>query len=313
MNINHNHIWTNVGYEAPAIETLRRGLAARGRDLTGNDKIETDIVYGQPPVDLIRESGTVRWVHLDSAGYDRYDNPGFREMAAGRGLLVTNSSSVYAEPCAQHAAALILSLARRLPWACRTQFGDHGWPMMKLRAESRLLEGRNVVLLGFGAIARRLVELLGPFGVELSAMRRAPAGDESIPLFPRSELKSRLAEADDIVNILPANSSTIRLVDREFFEMVKPGANFFNIGRGSTVDQDALTDALESGRLAAACLDVTDPEPLPPDHGLWSAPNCFITPHTAGGHHNERPRLISHFLENLDRFDAGRELVDRIL
>lgn len=313
MNNNQNHIWTNVVYDEPAVETLRRRLAERGRNLTGNDKIDTDIVYGQPAVDLIRDSPVVRWIHLDSAGYDRYDNPEFREMVAKRGLVVTNSSSVYADPCAQHTAALILSLARRIPYACRTQFGDQSWPMMKLRAESRLLEGRNVVLLGFGAIARRLVELLGPFGVVLSAMRRAPGGDESIPVFPRSELKSHLSGADDIVNILPANSSTYRLVDREFFEAVKPGANFYNIGRGSTVDQDALIDALESGRLAAACLDVTDPEPLPPDHRLWTAPNCFITPHTAGGHHNERPRLISHFLNNLDRFDAGRDLIDRIL
>jgi phosphoglycerate dehydrogenase-like enzyme len=94
---------------------------------------------------------------------------------------------------------------------------------------------------------------------------------------------------------------------------MKPGAIFYNIGRGATVDQEALVAALRSGRLGAAWLDVTDPEPLPPGHPLLRAPNCFITPHTAGGHHNEFEMLARHFLDNFRRFINGAPLRDRVM
>jgi phosphoglycerate dehydrogenase-like enzyme len=94
---------------------------------------------------------------------------------------------------------------------------------------------------------------------------------------------------------------------------MKDGAAFYNIGRGTTIDQAALAGALHAGRLRGAYLDVTDPEPLPPDHPLWAAPNCFITPHTAGGRDDEFERLVRHFLDNLRKLESGHELVDRIV
>jgi phosphoglycerate dehydrogenase-like enzyme len=94
---------------------------------------------------------------------------------------------------------------------------------------------------------------------------------------------------------------------------MKPGAVFYNIGRGTTVDQVALIAALKAGPLSAAYLDVTDPEPLPPNHPLWTAPNCWITPHTAGGHDDEFGRLAGHFLQNLGRFGRGETLADRVI
>ena len=102
-------------------------------------------------------------------------------------------------------------------------------------------------------------------------------------------------------------------MNRLALQAVKPGGIFYNIGRGTTVDQEALRAALESGRLAAAYLDVTDPEPLPPDHPLWATRNCFITPHTAGGRDDEFEQLVRHFLANLLRFEAGIPLLDRIV
>jgi phosphoglycerate dehydrogenase-like enzyme len=94
---------------------------------------------------------------------------------------------------------------------------------------------------------------------------------------------------------------------------MKPGAIFYNIGRGATVNQEALVEALHSGRIAAAWLDVTDPEPLPDDHPLRREPNCFITPHIAGGHVDETGTLVRHFLGNLERFVRGDPLVDRVM
>jgi phosphoglycerate dehydrogenase-like enzyme len=94
---------------------------------------------------------------------------------------------------------------------------------------------------------------------------------------------------------------------------MKSDAVFYNIGRGQTVDQAALAEALNGGRLAGAYLDVTDPEPLPAGHALWTARNCYITPHTAGGHEDEFERLVRHFLENLARYERGEPLRDRVI
>jgi phosphoglycerate dehydrogenase-like enzyme len=111
---------------------------------------------------------------------------------------------------------------------------------------------------------------------------------------------------------LPESASTRRFFDSERFGQFKPGARYYNIGRGPTTDQEALRTALTSGRLAAAYLDVTDPEPLPPDHPLWSLPNCYITPHTGGGHVTEPIRTVQHFIDNLRRYERGEPLVDRV-
>jgi phosphoglycerate dehydrogenase-like enzyme len=120
-------------------------------------------------------------------------------------------------------------------------------------------------------------------------------------------------QAHHIVNILPESAETRHFFNRARFAAVKPGAIFYNIGRGVTVDQEALLEALRSGRIAAAWLDVTDPEPLPDDHPLWAEPHCFVTPHVAGGHVDEAKTLVRHFLTNLERFVHGEPLLDRVM
>jgi len=312
-------IWSNVRYDDAAMQLLRAGAAHHQLVVTDvNDAsalADADVAFGQPDVEAVKQSlqnGRLRWVHLDSAGYDRYDNDAVRASLRARGAALTNSSAVYDEPCAQHALAMMMGLARRIPQARDRQTGDHGWPMMELRAETYLLNGQTTLLLGFGAIARRLIELLAPFHMNLIAVRRRPTGDEPIPVIAEAELDAHLARADHVVNLLPASEATRHFVNAARLAAMKPGAVFYNIGRGGTVDQTALQGALTSGKLAAAYLDVTDPEPLPPDHPLWTAPNCYITPHTAGGHIGERDRQVRHFLENLRRFTAGEPLRDRV-
>lgn len=134
-----------------------------------------------------------------------------------------------------------------------------------------------------------------------------------MPTIKISELAARLPECDHVVNILPGGAETRHFFNAEMFERMQFGTVFYNIGRGSTVDQDALIDALRSGRLRAAYLDVTDPEPLPPEHPLWRAPSCFITPHAAGGTYDEETRLERHFTDNLARYVKGEPLVDRVV
>jgi phosphoglycerate dehydrogenase-like enzyme len=134
-----------------------------------------------------------------------------------------------------------------------------------------------------------------------------------VRIISAENISSALAEADHVVNILPENDATVGFVNSRRLACCKRGARFYNVGRGTTVDQPALIDALESGRLDSAYLDVTDPEPLPADHPLWSTKNCFITPHTAGGRHDQDEALVQHFLVNLKAFQRGSDLVDRVV
>lgn len=301
-------------YGENAMRLLHEGVRDEQFSLLGTteDLTSAEIVFGQPEIAPILQSKTIRWIHLDSAGYERYDRDDFRAFLRRQGILITNSSSVYAEPCAQHVVAMIYSLARQLPGALDVQRTDRSWPMMPLRANSFLLGEQSALLLGFGAIGRRLVELLSPLGIRLSGYRRRPEGNEAIPMIDEAGLAAELAAVDHVINLLPANPSTSHFCDERFFGGMKPGSIFYNIGRGSTVNQEALREALVNGHLRAAYLDVTDPEPLPPDHPLWTTPNCLITPHTAGGHHDEKERLVGHFLENLRRYQLNESLNDSI-
>jgi phosphoglycerate dehydrogenase-like enzyme len=272
-----------------------------------------DIAFGYPDPDQAVESKTLRWIQLNSAGYTSYDRVDIKDRLISNRVILTNSSSVYDEPCAQHLLAMITSLARQLPAALDSQRSDRGWPMASLRSQSRLLNQQTVLMLGFGAIARRLVELLSPLHMNLVAVRRTVNGSEPIHVAEIDQVDNLLPLADHVVNILPANEQTRNFLNAARLSSLKRGAVVYNIGRGVTIDQDALLKELVSGRLAAAYLDVTDPEPLPPHHALWTTPNCFITPHSGGGHSNEKERQVNHFLENLGRFERGEDLINRVL
>ncbi len=272
-----------------------------------------DIAVGQPDANAVLASPTLRWIHITSAGYTRYDTDAFRHGAKARGLLVTNSSQVYAEACAEHVFAFMLAQSRNLAEALRTHTANGTELWQRLRQSSRSLRGQNVLILGFGSIASRLVELLAPFETKITAFRRRARGDEPVPTITVSQLPGALAAADHVVNILPANADSNRFINAGRLAQMKRGASYYNIGRGTTDDPSALAHALRSGQLSAAWLDVTDPEPLPETHELLKLPNCHITPHTAGGHANEAKTLIQHFLANFRLFLAGEPLLDRII
>ncbi len=309
-----------------SLQLLKQGVASHElvfpRRATGSVLARTepdpalataDIAFGQPDVASVMESDRLRWIQLTSAGYTRYDTPEFRSSAKSRGLVVTNSSGVYAEACAEHVFAFMLAQARLLPQGLGVRCANGSSQWTQLREGSVLLQGQSAVILGFGAIAARLLQLLSPFEMKVVAMRRKPQGDEKVPTVSSENLREALADADHVINILPENAESVGFISVERLGWMKPGAVFYNIGRGTTVDQQALSQSLQSGHLGAAWLDVTDPEPLPDNHPLWKTPNCHITPHTAGGHQNESATLVRHFLENFQRFLADTPLRDRIM
>ena len=325
-------IWCNLRLDPTARAQLEAGTAGHTLVWAGQPGLNfpggtpdpvlasqpVEVVFGQPEAsqcaELLATGGTrLRWVHLSSAGYTPFDNDRLRSALRAASVPLTTSSGVFAEPCAQHALALMLAAGRRLPAAVINQQQQRAWPKSELRWSSVLLRRQRVLLVGLGAIAQRLTELLRPFDVQVEAVRRRPRGDEAIPTHPIDQLPALLGQADHVLDLLPGNAETERFFDATRLAACKPGALFYNIGRGTTVDQDALLAVLAKGPLAAAYLDVTDPEPLPPDHPLWAAPNCFITPHTAGGHRDENERLVAHFLANLPRFLQGQPLLDRVI
>lgn len=319
-------IWTNATLSETALTALasRAGqhpilIAASGK--TSNlvpgaadpQLAAAGIAFGQPDPQQVIESTNLMWVHLTSAGYTRYDTDAVRTALGNRGAVLTNSSSVYNDPCAQHILAMMLAGARQLPIAFAEQQTHHGWHSHAVRAGCYLLTGQSAIIYGYGAIGHRLVELLQPFNMRLTAVRRNVRGSENIPTLTPDGADALLPHIDHVINILPQSPTTERFFDADRLAKLNPSAIFYNIGRGTTVDTIALRDALEHGKMKAAFLDVTDPEPLPPDHPLWETPNCHITPHSGGGHATEFDRLTGHFIENLARYNRGEPLRDRVI
>ena len=273
-----------------------------------------DVAFGQPDLESVAESKNLKWIHLSTAGYTRYDTAEFRALVKERGLVVTNSSSVYAEACAQHVVAFMLAHARKLPTGLELRVPNGAPEWNALRQNSAILGGgQKVLIYGYGSIAERVVEILKPFDVEVIAVRRQPRGDEGVKTVTLEGAEDELPQADHIINILPDNAASVNYFNGERFSRCKAGALFYNIGRGTTVDQEALYEALKNGPLEAAWLDVTTPEPLAEDHPLWTLENCYVTPHTAGGHRDESVTLVRHFLNNFQRYLKGEKLKDRIM
>jgi len=319
-------IWCNTVFDAPATRLLRESLA--GHTLIEASTATTDVLmpgapdpalaeaelaFGQPAFEQVMAPRRLRWVHLSTAGYTLYDRDDLRAELRSRDIPLTTSSDVFADPCAQHVLAMMLGHARQLPQSVVDQLTTRGWAYEARRYESNLLNGRSVLIFGFGAIGRLLAAYLAPFGMDVAAVRRTATGDEGVRLVSPEDLCAALGAADHVVNLLPENAGTRGYFDAAKFGGMKRGACFYNVGRGRTVDQGALLATLQARHLGCAYLDVTDPEPLPPEHPLWSVPNCFITPHTAGGRRDQDPALVRHFLENLARLERGEPMLNRVI
>ena len=255
-----------------------------------------EIAFGNPPPDWIASAPRLRWVQLESTGFGEYASLGLTE--AGCQIVFTNLAGFFAEPVAETCLAGILALCRGTD-ACARLKESRTWLGEALRPRLRTLAGRRVVLFGFGAINRRMAELLQPFDCEITVFRRDWNG---------GMLDDALARADIVVCSAPDTPRSRRVFDRERLGRMPGSAMFVNVGRGSVVDEDALADQLCEGRISGAVIDVTDEEPLAPDHRFWNCPNLILTQHTAGGTENEVDRKLQVFASNLERFRSGRPL-----
>ncbi len=259
--------------------------------------------------ELIEAGVDLHWLQSYSAGVDRcVDAPALVE----RGMLLTNAQRLYGPAIAEHVLGMTLMLARGLDvYHLRQADGDWERGLADDADSTWEIAGRTMLVVGLGGIGTEIARRAHALGMEVIATRassRAGPGFVSyVGLAP--ELHGLAGRADVVVNATPLTPATRGLFDEAFFTALKPGAYFINIGRGASVVTEDLLAALESGRLAGAGLDVTDPEPLPSGHPLWRQPRVIITPHisarTAGS--SERRWLLVR--ENLRRYVAGEPML----
>ena len=245
---------------------------------------------------VLAEAGGVRWVHLPYAGVEPYVD------LLDRQRVWTCGKGVYAEPVAEHAVLLALAGLRDLPRRVRaTSWEERG---------GISLYDRPVTILGGGGIAVELLRHLAVYRCEVTIVRRhpSPVAGAARVVGP-ARLHEVLRDAQVVFVALALTPETERIIGAAELEAMDPTAWLVNVGRGAHVVTDDLVDALRSGAIGGAALDVTDPEPLPDGHPLWSLPNCIITPHTANTQEMARPAIMRRITDNVGRFAAGRPLV----
>jgi phosphoglycerate dehydrogenase-like enzyme len=257
----------------------------------------SEVAFGNVPASWLPLTASLRWVQLESVGFGEYRDLDWREL--GDRITVTNLAGFFADPVAESALAGILALYRGIDRLVLLQ-GKRKWIGDPLRGELRTLRGAAVVLFGYGAINRRLAELLAPYGCHITYF-----GSDWTP----ARLEEALAMTDVVVSTVPETDATIGLFNAARLGLLKAGALFVNFGRGSVVDEAALAEALNNSEIGGAVIDVTLREPLPDGHPFWTAPNTILTQHTGGGTADETGRKIDLFAENLARYRDGEPLV----
>jgi len=262
---------------------------------------ETQYVY-----DALMGSKALKWVHIHSAGVDRQI---FLDLMA-RGVTVTSSSGASASLVAQTALTGLLSLARRFPQLAAAQRA-HTWaPFFKVGLPPDL-EGQTATIVGWGPIGQKLAAWLTALGLNIIVVRQSASStipDTRVVSF--EGFNDILPETDWLVLACPLTAQTSNLVSAKALGLMKHSAHIVNISRGAVIDEPAMIDALNHGRLAGAYLDVFAQEPLPTESPLWDMPNVIATPHTAGFSDAIIQRMADKFLENLGHYARGESFIN---
>src|SRR6478609_1209388 len=246
--------------------------------------------------DVTRGLDALEVVQLQSAGYEQF------VARLPEGVTLCNAAGVHDASTAELALTLTLASIRDIPEFVGSQHQGR-WEPLRLRAS---LADRRVLVVGYGRIGRAIARRFAPFEVTLTAVAsRAREGDELVPrVHGIDELPDLLPDHDVVVVIVPLTSATRGLFDRPMLRRMPDGALLVNVARGAVVDTDALAAECSSGRIRAA-LDVTDPEPLPQDHALWTTPGVLITPHVGGATDAMRPRAIALVRRQVESLVSG--------
>lgn len=266
-----------------------------------------EIVIGWPDAAWLASS-PVKYFQLPSVGYDGYIGKG---LEAKPGFILCNATGVMGKQIAEHVAGMVFALTRRIGQHVRDQQAG----IWRQAAPYGEINGTTLCVVGLGDIGTEiarwgLAAAMRVIGVRRDASRGHPLVET---VYPLEELKDAVAQADHVVSILPGGASTAHLYNADVFAHFKPGACFYNVGRGSSVDEAALIAALQSGHLAGAGLDVFQQEPLPASSLFWQMSNVIVTPHVAGRSVREFDRMCELFVGNLAAYQRGESLRNVVL
>jgi glyoxylate/hydroxypyruvate reductase len=299
---------------------LARSLSTAELDRWRALRAEADVFFDfdwLDPASMAPPGGRLRWIQATSAGIgvvmrrtglDRLAGAD-RPAGAGGGLVVTTAAGIHAQPLAEFAVLGALYFVRGVPRLKAWQRARH-WELYA----TRQLAGQRALIVGLGGIGRRVVASFAALGVEVWGLGRDGAAydvDGLTRLVSRPGLDQALPHADILVLACPLTAETAGLIGRRQLGLLPRGAVVVNVARGPVVDQAALTEALRSGHLGGACLDVFDTEPLPPGDPLWDMENVIISPHSASTVATENAALTDLFIDNLGRFLSGAPLRNR--
>ncbi|SFI62310.1 Phosphoglycerate dehydrogenase [Paenibacillus sp. UNC496MF] len=256
---------------------------------------------------LFTEGIALKWLQNMGAGIDHLPLDRVKEL----GIVVTNASGVHPFQISESIFAMLLSLTRGVHRAVRNQLESRWQPSPRLGEA----HGRTIAILGVGAIGLETAKIAKAFQMKVLGIRRTEGAAEHVDeMYGMERLNDVLARSDYVVNCLPLTDATRGLIGAGQFDAMKSTAYYLNIGRGGTTDTEALVEALRSGGIAGAGLDVFEQEPLPEDHPLWGLDNVILTPHEAGSTDVYTARALEIVLENLAHYGAHgapvRNLVD---
>jgi phosphoglycerate dehydrogenase-like enzyme len=266
------------------------------------------IGWDAPPIDAVLAAAPrLRWLHQRGAGIERIAVPSL----IASDVVVTNGSGNHAPNIAEHVLGLMLAFARQLPGLIRAQQASRWEPPVASHVFE--LSGQTLAVIGIGAIGSALAARAAALGMTVVGVRRSAGGP--LPsgvgqVLGIDQIDAALAQADHVAIALPLTAETRALFSAPRFAGMKRGAYLYNVGRGAIVDQEALLAGLRSGHLAGAGLDVTDPEPLPPESPLWREPGVVITAHSSGNTPRSYERYQRLLLDNLGRWMRGEALLN---
>jgi phosphoglycerate dehydrogenase-like enzyme len=264
--------------------------------------------------DVFPSATRLRWLQVPAVGVGHLLYPAMVESP----VIITNARGIRARAMAEHVIGVIIALARRFHAALGHQ-AAHEWAQDLLEPGEpgaiRTLHGRRLAIVGFGSIGREIAHLAAAFGLRISAIRRRaelPPPRHVDELLEPGRLDELLARSDIVVLAAPLTPATTRMIGRHELSLMKRGALIVNIGRGLLVDDEAMVEALRSGHLGGAALDVFTEEPLDRSSPYWDLPTAIVTPHTSGAMEDYWTPLVTLFSENLRRFEAGEPLLNTV-
>ena len=260
----------------------------------------------------LEAAAKLKWVHTSAVAVETLCLP---ELFA-RGIAVSNTRGVQALPIAEHVMTVVLALAKQIPFVLENQRQSR-WSQNEFMGERLpwLLKGRTLGLVGVGTIGSEIAKRAEAFGMRVIALRRRPAYGvigHVERVYGKDQLDEFLGQCQVIVVAAPLTPETHGLLGKKEFAQLPQGAIVVNVGRAKIIDTEALIEALKSGHLGGASLDVFPQEPLPDDHPLWKTPNMILTPHTSGFRQGHWEEVVELYAENITRWVKGEPLKFRI-